>query len=77
MSGAEQFRAKLESDPAFVQKVKGCADAAGVIQVAQGAGIQLTPAELAQSITGSPGELSDQELESVSVGTPMAAALIK
>lgn len=77
MSSAQQFRAKLESDPAFVNTIKGCANSGQIIAAAKAQGISLTDADLAKALVQSDGELSDAELESVSVGTPMAAALIK
>ncbi len=77
MSSVSDFRAKLSSDKAFAAKVKGCLTAREIIAVAAGAGLQLTDADIAKTLARSSSELTDAELESVSVGTPMAAALIK
>ena len=77
MSPSQKFRDKLESDPVFVKTIKGCANSAEIIKAAKAQGIDLSDADLAQALVKSDVELSDEELESVSVGTPMAAALIK
>ena len=77
MSAQSQFRSKLESDPEFVKKVKACTDSAGIIKVAKANGIDLGHADVAKALVQSNNNLSDEELESVSSGTPMAAALIK
>lgn len=77
MNAQSQFRSKLESDPEFVNKIKGCDDAGGIIKVAQAHGIELGHADVAKALVQSDNDLSDEELESVSSGTPMAAALIK
>jgi len=77
MSAQSQFRSKLESDPEFVKKIKGCADAGAIIKVAKTHGIELGHADVAKALVQSDNNLSDEELESVSSGTPMAAALIK
>ncbi|MCF7697352.1 MULTISPECIES: Nif11-like leader peptide family RiPP precursor [Mycetohabitans] len=77
MSSIQQFRTKLESDPEFVKKIKNCANSSEIISVAQAEGISLSEADLAKALVNSNTDLTDEELESVSVGTPMAAALIK
>lgn len=77
MSSIQQFRTKLESDPEFVKKIKGCANASEIIAAAKAEGISLSEEDLAKALVNSNTDLTDEELESVSVGTPMAAALIK
>jgi predicted ribosomally synthesized peptide with nif11-like leader len=71
------FQAKLASDPSFADKVKGCKSAEEIIEVAKNEGITLSSADLAKALAASSFELSDEELESVSSGTVMAAALVK
>ncbi len=77
MSSVDDFRAKLSSDSAFASKVKSSLTSGEIIAAAALAGIKLTDSDLAKALAQGSSELSDAELESVSVGTPMAAALIK
>jgi predicted ribosomally synthesized peptide with nif11-like leader len=72
------LQAKMASDPAFANKIKGCKNAEEIIAVAKDAGITLSNADIATSVASSdPFELSDEELESVSSGTVLAALLVK
>jgi hypothetical protein len=48
-----------------------------VVLVAKAEGMTLTDADIAKAIAQGAPELTDEELQSVSVGTPMALALIK
>ena len=73
-----EFQAKLASDQAFADQVKKCNNAEEIIAVAKDTGIELSNTDIAIALASSgPVELTDEELESVSSGTVMAAALIK
>jgi predicted ribosomally synthesized peptide with nif11-like leader len=77
MSAVDDFTAKLNSDPAFAQKIKSSKTSAEIIATAQAAGIALSDADIAHTLHNNCSSLTDAELESVTVGTPLAAALIK
>jgi predicted ribosomally synthesized peptide with nif11-like leader len=77
MSAVDDFRSKLASDSKFADAVKGCKTADEITKVALGAGITLSHADLARALAAQSAELSDADLESVSSGTVMAAALVK
>lgn len=77
MSAIDDFRTKLSSDPAFAERVKGCHTAGEILAVAELEGIKLDSTDLAKALQMSSNELTDDELESVSSGTPLAAMLIK
>ncbi len=77
MDDVEQFRSRLSSDPQFADRIKRCMTAQEVVLVAKAEGMTLTDAVIAKAIAQGAPELTDEELQSVSVGTPMALALIK
>lgn len=77
MSSVEAFRSKLASDPDFAAKIKASSSAEDIVSVAKGAGIDLSHADLARTMAAASHDLTDEDLESVSSGTVMAAALIK
>lgn len=77
MSGMDEFTAKLSSDPEFAAKIKGSATSADIVVTAKAAGIDVTDADIARTLAKHSASMSDEELESVTSGTPMAAALIK
>ena len=77
MSALDDFREKLSSDPEFAERVKNSHTAGEILAVAELAGINLDNSELAKAVSLGSNELSDEELESVSSGTPLAAVLIK
>jgi predicted ribosomally synthesized peptide with nif11-like leader len=77
MSAIDEFTEKLTSDQAFADKIKSSMTSTEIIAAAKGAGIDLSDADIAQTLANNSSNLSDEELESVTVGTPMAAALIK
>ncbi len=77
MSTVNEFASKLSSDNAFATKIKNSKTSADIVAVAKEAGINLTDSDIAKTIAKNSPDLSDAELESVTVGTPMAAALIK
>ena len=77
MSAVNEFSSKLSSDHAFAKKIKSSKTSAEIIAAAKEAGITLSDHDIAKTIAKNSHELTDAELESVTVGTPMAAALIK
>jgi predicted ribosomally synthesized peptide with nif11-like leader len=77
VSAIDDFRNKLSSDQAFAERVKGCHTAGEILAVAELEGIKLDTTDLAKAVQMGSNELSDDELESVSSGTPLAALLIK
>ena len=77
MSAVDAFRSKLASDSGFASKVKACKDEHEIVAVAKEAGINLSHRDLARAIAASSHELTDADLEHISSGTVMAAALIK
>ncbi|MBY5579040.1 Nif11-like leader peptide family natural product precursor [Rhizobium leguminosarum] len=77
MSSVDDFRSKLATDSNFAAAVKACSTPDAIVNVAKGAGIDLSHNELAKTIAGGSPNLTDEDLESVSTGTIMAAALVK
>jgi predicted ribosomally synthesized peptide with nif11-like leader len=77
MSAIQEFTNKLNSDHAFAQQIKSSKTSAEIIAAAKHAGIHLSDKDIAHTLAKNSAHLSAAELESVTVGTPMAAALIK
>ncbi|HEX2763723.1 MAG TPA: Nif11-like leader peptide family RiPP precursor [Allosphingosinicella sp.] len=77
MDDVQQFTSRLSSDPEFANRIKGAMTAREITLIAKSEGMTLTDADIAKAIAQGSSELTDEELQSVSVGTPMAAALIK
>jgi predicted ribosomally synthesized peptide with nif11-like leader len=72
------LQAKMTSDPAFANKIKSCKSPEEIIAVAKDVGITVSNADIAKSVASSDSfELADDELESVSSGTVLAALLVK
>ncbi|WP_234838534.1 Nif11-like leader peptide family natural product precursor [Sinorhizobium medicae] len=77
MSSIDDFRSKLATDSAFAAAVKACSTPDAIVNAAKDAGIDLSHNDLAKAIAAGSPNLTDEDLESVSSGTIMAAALVK
>jgi predicted ribosomally synthesized peptide with nif11-like leader len=77
MSGMDEFTAKLSSDADFAAKIKSSATSSDIVATAKAAGIDVCHHDIARTLATHSASMSDEELESVTSGTPMAAALIK
>ncbi|MBP2470696.1 putative ribosomally synthesized peptide with nif11-like leader [Sinorhizobium meliloti] len=77
MGSIDDFRSKLATDSAFAAAVKACSTPDAIVNAAKDAGIDLSHNDLAKAIAAGSPNLTDEDLESVSSGTIMAAALVK
>lgn len=68
MAGINELKQKIESDADFKDSLQKSADVKEFMGKIKAAGFEVTPEELANTISGENGEVSDDELEAVAGG---------
>lgn len=75
MSVVHEIVGRMSMEPDFAAKVKGAKTTDETIAIAKDAGVHLTAADIDQVKAEHGDSVSDEELESVTSGTPMAITL--